>query len=320
MLITSCGNSEKIAKSVAKSLHVPYSPLSISAFPDGDLYLKFNTAVKGKTVVIVNSFQPHSNDSLFKTIFAAETAKDLGAKKVILAAPYLAFMRQDIRFHPGEAISSKIMAKHLSMCIDKIITIDGHLHRYRTLDALFHIPGKDLTANPLIADYIKKNIKKDTVIVGPDWESFQWAERIARKIGTPVTVFEKKRSSSRKVSEKMIKPIPLKGKHVIIVDDIISTGHTVIEAAKLAYAQGAKDVSTIAVHGLFVENAMAKLKKAKVNPIITTNCIEHTTNKIDVSSLIVEALRLRKGFLARRTARGFIRMILHLPVGLSCRM
>ncbi|MDO8655845.1 MAG: ribose-phosphate diphosphokinase [Nanoarchaeota archaeon] len=294
MLITSCGNSEKIAKAVAHALKVPYSPVHISAFPDGDLYLKFNTAVKGKTVVIINSFQPHSNDSLFKTIFAAETAKDLGAKKVILAAPYLAFMRQDIRFHPGEAISSKIMAKHLSMCIDKIITIDGHLHRYRTLDALFHIPGKDLTANPLIAEYIKKNSKKDTVIIGPDWESFQWAEKIAQKIGAPVTVFEKKRSSSRKVSEKMIKPIPLQGKHVIIVDDIISTGHTVIEAAKLAYAQGAKDVSTIAVHGLFVENGLAKLKKAKVNPIITTNCIEHGTNRIDVSPLLIEELKKEK--------------------------
>ncbi len=294
MLITSCGNSEKIAKAVAKALHTSYSPVFISDFPDGDLYLKFNTAVKGKTVVIVHSFQPHSNESLLRIIFAAETAKDLGAKKVILVAPYLAFLRQDARFHPGEAISSKIMAKHLSTCIDKIITIDGHLHRYRTLGALFSIPGKDLTANSLIADYIKKNIKNDIVIVGPDWESFQWAERIATKIGAPVTVFEKTRHTSRKVSVKMIKPISLKGKHVIIVDDIISTGHTVIEAAKLAYAQGAKDVSTIAVHGLFVENALAKLKKAKLKHIVTTNCIEHPTNKIEVVPILIEELRKEK--------------------------
>lgn len=291
MLITSCGNSEKIAKAVAKSLKVPYSPVYISDFPDGDLYLKFNTSAKGKTVVIIHSFQPSSNDSLLKIIFAAETAQDLGAKKVILVAPYLAFLRQDARFNPGEAISSKIMAKHLGMCIDKIITIDGHLHRYRTLGALFSIPGKDLTANPLIADYIKKNIKNDLVLVGPDWESFQWAERIAKKIGAPVTVFEKTRHTSRKVSVKMIKPVNLKGKPVIIVDDIISTGHTIIEAARLAYQQGAKEVSTIAVHGLFVENALAKLKKAKVKRIVTTNCIEHKTNKVDITPLLVEELR-----------------------------
>ncbi len=294
MLITSCGNSVKIAQTVARSLKVPYSPMYISDFPDGDLYLKFNTPVKGKTIVIIHSFQPHSNESLLRIIFAAETAKDLGAKKVILVAPYLAYLRQDARFNPGEAISSKVMAKHLNTCIDKIITIDGHLHRYRTLGALFSIPGKDLTANPLIADYIQKNIKKDPVIVGPDWESFQWAQRIAHKIGVPVTVFEKKRHSSRKVSVKMIKPVVLKGKHVIIVDDIISTGHTVIQAAKLAYAQGAKDVSTIAVHGLFVENGLDKLKKAKLKHIVTTNCIEHQTNKIDVSSLIVSELRKEK--------------------------
>lgn len=294
MLITSCGNSEKIAQAVAKSLQAPYSPVTVSDFPDGDLYLKFNTSVKGKTVVIIHSFQPHSNESLLRIIFAAETAKDLGAKKVILVAPYLAFLRQDARFHPGEAISSKIMAKHLNRCIDKIITIDGHLHRYRTLDKLFSIPGKDLTANSLIAEYIKRNLKNNLVIIGPDWESFQWAEKIAKKIGAPVTVFEKTRHTSRKVSVKMIKPIPLKGRHVIIVDDIISTGHTVIQAAKLAYAQGAKEVSTIAVHGLFVERALQKLKKAGLKHIVTTNCIEHPTNKIEVASLIVEELRKEK--------------------------
>jgi len=294
MLLTSCGNSEKIAKAVAHTLKVPYSPIFISDFPDGDLYLKFNTPVKGKTVVIIHSFQPHPNESLLKIIFAAETAKDLGAKKVILVAPYLAFLRQDARFHPGEAISSKIMAKHLSACIDKIITVDGHLHRYRNLKVLFSIPGKDLTANPLIADYIKKNIKNDLVIVGPDWESFQWAERIANKIGVPVTVFEKTRHTSREVSVKMTKPISLKNKHVIIVDDIISTGHTVIQAAKLAYKQGARDVSAMAVHGLFVENGLEKLKKARLKHIVTTNCIEHPTNRIDVAPLLVEELRKEK--------------------------
>ncbi len=294
MLITSCGNSEKIAKAVARKLQATYSPVFISDFPDGDLYLKFNTSVKGKTVVILHSFQPHSNESFLRILFAAETAKDLGAKKVILIAPYLAYLRQDARFNPGEAISSKIMAKHLSMCIDKIITIDGHLHRYRTLDALFSIPGKNLTANPLVAEYIQKKFRNNLVLIGPDWESFQWAERIANKINVPATVLEKKRHTSRRVSVKMVKPVSLKGKHVIIVDDIISTGHTIIQAAKLAYRHGAKDVSAIAVHGLFVEKALAKLKKAGVRHIVTTNCIEHPTNKIDISSLLVERLRKEK--------------------------
>src|SRR3989338_452004 len=138
MIITTCGNSEKLAKSLAKKLKVTYSPLTISAFPDGDTYIKYNTNLKSKTVVLVQSFQPDPEKSLINVIFAAENAKDLGAKKVILVAPYLAFMRQDTRFHPGEAISSKIVAKHLSSCIDKIITFDPHIHRYKSLKDIYN--------------------------------------------------------------------------------------------------------------------------------------------------------------------------------------
>lgn len=289
-IITTCGNSQKIAESIARKLKAKYSPLNISQFPDGDIYLKFNTDLKNKQLVIVQSFQPHSDMSLFDIIFAAETAKDLGAKKVILVAPYLSYMRQDKRFNPGEAVSSKIMAKLLNNSVDKIITIDPHLHRIPKLSKIFKIKNKTLTANPLIADYIKKHFKNE-VVIGPDWESYQWAERIAKKIGVLATVLRKTRFSSRKVKVKMIKPIEIRNKNVVIVDDIISTGHTVAEAAKQAKKKGAKTVSAICVHGLFVENAVNKLKKAGVTKIISTNTIEHKTNKIDVSPLLIEELR-----------------------------
>ncbi len=290
MIITTCGNSLPIAQQLAKALKVQYSPLTISTFPDGDRYLKYNLDVVGKTVIIVQSFQPHSNESLLNIIFAAETAKDLGAKKVILIAPYLAFMRQDTRFHPGEAISSRIMAKHLNNCIDKIITIDPHLHRYKSLKDIFIIPAIKLTANFLIADYIQKHCHNE-IIIGPDGESYQWADEIAQHIKVHATVLIKQRFTSRHVQVKMVKPIPVKGKNVVIVDDIISTGHTVAEAAKQAKKMGAKSITAITVHGLFVENAMDKLKKAGVTKIISTNCIEHATNKIDVTPLLVAELR-----------------------------
>jgi len=293
MIITSCGNSIGIAKSIAKKLKTKFSEMTISSFPDGDIYLKFNTPLKGKKVVIVQSFQPHSDMSLFDIIFAAETAKDLGAKKVILVAPYLAYMRQDKRFKAGEAISSRVMAKLLNNSIDKIITIDPHIHRYKSLKDIFTIPAKRLSANPLIAEYINKNFKNE-VIIGPDWESYQWAEEIAKHVHVQATVLKKTRFSSRHVKVKMIKPVPIKGKNVIIVDDIISTGHTIAEAAKQAKKMGAKTVNAIGVHGLFVENGMDKLKKAGVNKVITTNCIEHKTNKIDITSLLVKELKREK--------------------------
>ncbi len=289
VLITSCGNSEKLARELAKEVKASYTPLTVSAFPDGDIYLRFNASLKKKTVVLVESLHPYSQTSLVRIIFAAETAKDLGAKKVILVAPYLAYMRQDKRFHPGEAVSSKIMAKLLSRAVDKVITIDPHTHRFRSLREIFSIPATQLTANDLIASYVKKHWKK-AMLMGPDWESSQWARRIAQSVGVDSTVLEKTRISSRHVQVKMVHPISLKGKEVVIIDDIISTGKTIREAAKLAKRKGAKKVTAIGVHGLFVENALPKLKSAGVDRIVTTNCIEHSTNKIDVVSLLVKEI------------------------------
>ncbi|MBS3123527.1 ribose-phosphate diphosphokinase [Candidatus Woesearchaeota archaeon] len=289
MIITSCGNSISLAQRLAKSLKVKFSPLNIGSFPDGDIYLRFNTQLNKQTVVIVNSFQPESNKALFNIVFAAQTAKDLGAKKVILVAPYLAYMRQDKRFNPGEAISSKIMARLLNDSIDKIITIDPHLHRYKSLKDIFTIQTKKLTTNPLIAHYVKKHIK-NSLIMGPDWESYQWAEDIAKEIKVKNTVLAKTRYSSRHVSVEMKDPQSLKNKNIVIVDDIISTGHTMIEAAKKAKQKGAKSIIAIGVHGLFVENALDKMKKY-FDQIITTNCIEHKTNKIDILPLLVEEIK-----------------------------
>ncbi len=292
MIITTCGNSVNIAKKMASKLKAKYSPLTIGAFPDGDLYLKFNCEVKGQIVVIVQSFQPHPDQSLFDVIFAAETAKDLGAKKVILVAPYLAYMRQDKRFNSGECISSLVMAKLLNHSIDKLITVDPHLHRYRSMREIFTIPTIRLTSNPLIGEYIRKHFSEE-VIVGPDWESYQWAEDIAKHIHVHATVLKKTRFSSRHVEVKMIHPIEIKGKDVVIVDDIISTGHTIAEAAKEAKKLGARNIIAIGVHGLLVENATEKLKKQGIR-VITTNCIEDKSNKIDITPILVEALRKEK--------------------------
>ena len=184
------------------------------------------------------------------------------------------------------------MAKLLNNSIDKIITIDPHLHRYRSLKDIFTISTKKLTANSVIANFL--NNKRKAVIIGPDWESFQWAEIIAKQIGVESTVLEKTRFSSRKVSVKMKKIIPIEGKNVYIVDDIISTGHTIAEAAKKAKKMGARSITAIGVHGLFVEKAIDKMKKAGVDKVITTNCIEHNTNKIDVTPLILKELKKEK--------------------------
>ncbi len=293
VIVTSLGNSEKIAKGISLGLKAKYVPIKISTFPDGDRYMQFSQNIKGQNVIIVQSFQPNPQESLLNVIFAAEAVKQLGGKKVILVAPYLSYMRQDKMFNPGECISSRVMAKLLNSSVDSLITIDPHLHRFHSMKEVFKIKAKNLTANTLIGEYVKKHIK-NPVIIGPDGESYQWAEDVAKIAGCESTVFHKTRFSSKHVAETMLKPIDMKGKNVVIVDDIISTGHTVAEAAKKAKKLGARSITTIGVHGLFVGKALEIMKKAGVSKVVSTNTIIHKTNGIDVTSLLVKELKRKK--------------------------
>lgn len=292
VIVTSLKNSSKLAKKIAKKIEAPFSQTQVSTFPDGDIYLRFKTEIKGEKVIIVESFQPDSNQALLNIIFAAQAAKAQGAKKVILIAPYLAFMRQDKMFNSGEAINAQIMSKLLNENIDKLLTIDPHLHRIPKMKDVFTIPAKNLTANDVIAQFILKKYKKDIAVVGPDWESYQWADKISAAIGVEDTVLEKTRNSTRNVDVQVTKEIDLSGKNVVIVDDIISTGNTMIKAAIEAKKRGAKTVNAIGVHGLFVEGALEKMEK-HFDTIFTVNTIEHETNKIDISPVIIEEISKR---------------------------
>ncbi len=289
MLIIACSHGTHIAKNIANKLKQPYSKLEVTHFPDSEIKLKFNKNLKGKTIALVQSFYKNVNDCVIETLFAAETAKDLGAKKIILIAPYFPYLRQDKRFAPGECISLRTIAKNIDEDFDQILIIDPHLHRERTLKHIFKIKSKKLTANPLIEDYIKKRIKTP-IIIGPDWESCKWAQKIAEKIGCDFAIMEKKRYSARKVTVKLNKKIDIKSKNLIFIDDMISTGNTLLRAIKAMRKLGAKKVTCFAVHGILVENALQKLRKAGAT-IITTNTIPNKVAKIDVSEIIAQALK-----------------------------
>ena len=289
MIIIGCSRGKHIAGKIAKKLKKPYSELKVKRFPDGEIYVRFMNDVRGKDVVLVQSFYGYINDCVMEVIFASETARDLGAKKVYLVAPYFAYLRQDSRFNPGECISIKVIGRLFSRYFDKVYIIDPHLHRQGKLSDLFSIKAEKLTSNPYIAAYIKKNIK-NPLIVGPDWESYKWAQRVAEQIKCPYVILNKKRLSGRKVKISINKKIDINNKNVVFVDDIISTGHTILEAAKKLRKLGAKKFYCIAVHGLFVENALEKLRKAKIK-VATTNTIPNKVSRIDVSGLVAEELK-----------------------------
>ena len=289
MLIIGCSHGLHLAQKVAKKAKAAYSPLFVNKFPDGELYARFQASLKGKDVVLVQSFYGEINDALVEVVFAAKTAKELGAKKVSLAAPYFPYLRQDKRFKPGEAISSHIVGKLLSNYLDEIYIMDPHLHRDKTLDHIFHIKSHRLSADPLIAQYIKKKIP-NPVIIGPDWESYKWAKKTALMIGVDYTILEKTRYSSRHVDVKFTQPIHLKGKTAVIVDDIVSSGHTLLETIKDLHKLKARKIVCICVHGIFAENALQKLWRAG-SKVVSCNTIPNKATGIDVSGILADALK-----------------------------
>jgi len=289
MLIASCSHDRHLGHSIAKILKAKHSQLFVSKFPDDELLVRFKDDARGKSVALIQSFYENISDCIVEAVLAAETARDLGAKKVILIAPYFPYLRQDKRFHSGESVSQEIIAGLFDKYFDAIYIIDPHLHRKESLSEIFKIKSIKLSANSLIADYIKKNIK-NPILIGPDSESYKWARDVAEKIGAESRILSKRRFSSYDVKVKLNKKIDLRNKNAVIVDDIVSTGHTIIEAAKLLRRLGAKSIHCICVHGIFVNGALKQLQKNKIK-IISTNTIPNPVAKIDVSGVIADSLK-----------------------------
>lgn len=288
MLVVGCSHGTHLADKIAKLLHKKYSNLLVEKFPDGEMRVRLDCNVKGNEVVLVQSFYRDVSDCIVEVILAAQTAIDLEAKRLVLVAPYFPYMRQDKRFHKGEAISQRIIAKLIDHYFDEVYIMDPHLHRKDKLWHIFKIKSKRLTANNLIAEYIKKNIP-NPVIIGPDEESYKWARHVAEMLGVESRILKKKRYSSYHVKVILNKKIDLNGKNIVIVDDIISTGHTILETAKKLRKLGAGRIYCICVHGIFANNALAKLRKAGIK-VVSTNTIPGKMAKIDVSGLIVKSL------------------------------
>lgn len=285
-LIIGCSNARPLAKKIARELKLTYSPLHTELFPDGELNIRYLTDVKHKKVILVQSMHPNPNQSLMETILAIKTAQKLGAREVILAAPYLAYLRQDKMFHQGECVSNTIIAELLSIA-DRIITLDPHLHRINKLSDILTTKTTTLTAMHQISEFIQANYR-EAILIGPDIESTQWASIVAQETGLPFVILHKKRYTARSVRTKVTTPV--RGKHVIIIDDIISTGNTMIEPIKQLKKLGAKKITCITVHGLFVENALRMLKNSGAE-VISTNTILTPASKISIAPVIAEALR-----------------------------
>jgi ribose-phosphate pyrophosphokinase len=258
-------------------------------FPDGESYVRLLTPAAARDVVLLCSLD-RPDDKTIPLLFAADAARTQGARSVGLVAPYLAYMRQDKSFRPGEAVTSLTYSRLLSNQFDWLVTVDPHLHRYPRLDSIYSIPAIAASAVAPIAEWIATNVERP-FLIGPDIESEQWVEEIARLAAAPFTVFHKTRVGDREVSIEDTKaPIPA-GSTPVIVDDIVSSARTMIEAVHMLKANGAQAPHCIAVHALFAGDAFSKLLEAGPATIVSTNTVAHQTNAIDVSTAIADAVR-----------------------------
>ncbi len=289
MIVIACSHGRHLAKNIAWKAHVSYAELFVEKFPDHELHIKLPFRVKGKKIILVQSFYHDVDSCLMEVMFAASTAKEMGASSVSLMAPFFPYMRQDKMFTPGEVNSIHTLGKILSTILDEIYILDPHLHREKTLGHIFSIPAHRLTANPLIGEYIKHHVKK-ALIVGPDWESYKWARRTAELIGCESTILLKDRHSARRVDVKFQGKVEVKGKNIVLVDDMISTGNTLIKTIIALKKLGVEKVTCIGVHGIFVEHALEKLKKTGAK-VVTSNSLPNVTGKIDVASLFAEKIK-----------------------------
>ena len=261
--------------------------VELRSFPDGETYLRFLSGLSGQMLVVVCTLD-RPNEKILPLLFAAATARELGAKKVSLVAPYLAYMRQDRRFNPGEAVTSRQVAQLLSNAFDWLVTVDPHLHRYGSLAEIYRIPTRVVHAAPLIAQWIRTHARKPFVI-GPDRESEQWVSAVAKSSDAPFAVLEKVRRGDRKV-EISVRSLPeLDGHTPVFVDDIISSGRTMIEAVRLIVERGATHPVCVAVHGLFANHSDCLLAQAGAQ-VVTSNSIPHPTNGIDVAKCLADSI------------------------------
>lgn len=277
-----------LACGIARHLDAELGAFTVRRFPDGESYVRLLCDIEGQyAVVVCTLFQP--DDKILPLYYLTKLLKDSGAQSVTLVAPYLAYMRQDKVFNPGEAVTSDYFAALLSSFVDRLITIDPHLHRHGSMSELYSIPCKVIHAAPLLSDWIRKNVV-NPVIIGPDSESEQWVSEVAAAAGAPFLVLEKVRRGDHDVDVSKPAVEPFSSHTPVLVDDIISTAHTMIETLKHLRVAGMAAPVCIGVHPLFAGNAYDDLVSAGAAEVVSCNTIQHPSNRIDVAGMLATSI------------------------------
>lgn len=276
-----------LAESLAAAIACELGLVSRRQFPDGESYLRFETPVCGRDVLLLCTLD-RPDSKIMPLLFAAAAAREQGARSVGLVAPYLAYMRQDKAFYPGEAVTSVAFARLLSERLDWLVTLDPHLHRYPALSAIYSVQAIAATATDALGEWLRDNVERP-VIIGPDEESGQWVERIARLAHADSAVLRKVRSGDYSVSIDGTALDRLAGGTPVIVDDIASSARTLIETVGLLREHGQQTPICAIVHPIFAGDSYQRLLDAGAARVVSTNAVAHESNAIDIAAPLAEA-------------------------------
>ena len=275
-----------LGERIAALLGAEFQVIDHHRFPDGESLVTLPGKVAGQDVAILATL--HGPDQIALPLrFAAATARELGASRVGLVAPYLAYMRQDRRFAEGQAVSAPLFACFLEESFDWLMTVDPHLHRIPSLDKLFQIPARRVVTAPLLAQWIAANVS-DPVLLGPDSESRQWVAEVAGLAGCRFEVLEKRRSGDRSVEVSVPRSEALLAGTPVILDDIASSGRTLVRAIERLAEAGTRPPVCVVIHAVFAGSAYADILAAGAARVVTTDSIPHSSNAISLAGALAQ--------------------------------
>jgi ribose-phosphate pyrophosphokinase len=279
--------AEHLAADIANALGARLGRLDWRRFPDGESLLAVDEDLAGADVVLLACLRDPDRSALALR-FAAATAREFGAARVGLLAPYLPYMRQDVRFRPGEAVNAPLYAQFLGESFDWLVTSDPHLHRIPSLDRIYRIPTRVVEAAPEIARWIRANVPQ-AIVIGPDSESLQWVGRIGELADLPFQVLAKVRHGDREVEVSLPDAAAAAGRAPVVVDDIASSGMTMVETLRHLAALGLPPASCVVTHALFADEAVERMRAAGASRIASTDTLPHASNAIGMAAALAEA-------------------------------
>ena len=282
------GASKDLAKRLARKLKAVYIQTETKIFPDGESKVTLGKIPKKSVILVVQSTYPPVDTNLLQALSIISQVRKISSRTFAII-PYMGYARQDKQFLSGEVITMSVVAKMLqSAGAKKVIVVDIHSN---TALNHFNIPTENVSAVPELANYFKKLNLKNPLVVSPDMGGSSRSKKFASLLKTDFIVLKKHRDRKTGSVSIQTAKMDVQGKDLILVDDIISTGGSIIKAAQFLKKQKCKRVFVACTHGLLVEGAEKKIRKAGVSRIISTNTIPGNTSKVDVSGILAKSVQ-----------------------------